>query len=230
MQETSSQNPEARIQNESRISFALFACFVVALVRRLSVRRARPAHAARSGSCVALATPHAHRSGAPRTTVSIFSLPFFSTLRASIPSSHFTFALFACFVVTLPSSAFSAADQYTPPPTFDGFLASLAYGAVTLAAVAVAIRQIFPKRQPSIEQEFVTKSDFEKHCNERHCKLEKDMDEIKKSIASSESKREAADRIHEERSSNIHRRVDVTTKLLYRIAGKLDVRSGDLEP
>ena len=212
-------------------------------------RPSHPAHAARDGSCTALASLHAYRSGTPRITGFFFSLPFFSTLRAVVPSSLFKsvsirvhpwfkrslrnsavpkFCLLTS-VFCLLAPAVHAGDQYTPPPSFDNWLACTFYACGAFAAVAVAIRQIFPKRVPSIDQEFVTKAEFEHHCAERHCKLEKDLDAVRTSITSSETKREEADVRHEERSSNIHKRVDVLTKLTYRIAGKLNVNCGDIE-
>ena len=62
----------------------------------------------------------------------------------------------------------AAGDTYTPPPTFDPWLANCFYAVALITALVVLVKQVFPKRTPPIEAEFITKQEHNEHCAQHH--------------------------------------------------------------
>lgn len=94
-------------------------------------------------------------------------------------------------------------------------------GGVT--ALVILWGKLFPKRNPPVEAEFVTKADLENFCQIRHSPLGAQLTRIESRLAESEAKREQADIRHEDRARLIHGRVNRLVPVVYTIAGKMNI-------
>jgi len=126
--------------------------------------------------------------------------------------------VFVLFLV-LPTHA----ADYTPPVDAGPWLNNLGWFMVIVASGGVLWKQLFPKRQPPIEQEFVSKADLEKFCASRHQPVGDTLQEIKTQLRGYELKRETADAAHEARAKLIHGRINRLVPVIYTIAGRLNV-------
>lgn len=119
------------------------------------------------------------------------------------------------------------AAEYTPPPSYDSWLANCFYSVALLTAVVVLFQKLWPRRQPSVESEFVAKSDLEKWCKLRHDGQLSDIQALTRRFDAAEINRAKDARHHEERAAKLHERVDRLTRVTYSIAGKLDVNTAE---
>ena len=119
------------------------------------------------------------------------------------------------------------AADYTPPPAYDSWLANVFYSVALLTAVVVLFQKLWPRRQPSVETEFVSKTDLEKWCKLRHDGQESDIQALTRRFETAEVSRVKAERVHEERAAKLHERVDRLTRVTYSIAGKLGVNTAE---
>jgi hypothetical protein len=128
-------------------------------------------------------------------------------------------------VFVLPSSV-QAAD-YTPPAAFDAWLANAFYVVALVTAVVILFQKLWPTRKPTIEAEFISKSDLDRWCLLRHSPIMEHLNRIEASMASFHAASTAANKNHEERSARVHERVDRLTRVTYQIAGKLDIHESE---
>jgi hypothetical protein len=135
--------------------------------------------------------------------------------------------LLALLLVSVLPSSVMAADSYTPPAAFDTWLANAFYVVALVTAVVILFQKLFPTRKPTIESEFVSKTDLDKWCALRHSPIMEHLDRIEKQMSLYDSAREAADAVHEKRASKIHERVDRLTRVTYQIAGKLGIHESE---
>ncbi len=131
-----------------------------------------------------------------------------------------TSLVFVLFLV-LPTHA----ADYTPPVDAGPWLNNLGWFMVIVASGGVLWKQLFPKRQPPIEQEFVSKADLEKFCSARHNPVGESLERIESKLQEIETKREASDRRHEDRAAKLHGRVDRLVPVVYSIAGRMQIQT-----
>jgi hypothetical protein len=135
-------------------------------------------------------------------------------------------AIAALLVSVLPSSVL-AADTYTPPVAFDTWLACAFYVVALVTAVVILFQKLWPTRKPTIESEFISKTDLDRWCVLRHSPIMEHLNRIEASMASFHAATLAANKNHEERSARVHERVDRLTRVTYQIAGKLDIHESE---
>jgi hypothetical protein len=119
------------------------------------------------------------------------------------------------------------AADYTPPAAYDSWLANVFYSVALATAGVILFQKIWPKREPTIEREFVSKADLEKWCALRHGGQENAIQSLTHRFESAEISRVKAERVHEERAAKLHERVDRLTRVTYSIAGALGVNTAE---
>jgi len=140
----------------------------------------------------------------------------------------------ACILaaILLPAVCLADVDPSNTPPGFEPWIRNFFWliGSVTL--LTVLWKQLFPKRMPPIESEFVSKDELQQMCALRHTELEKLIARFEDRLSESEIKRQQSDLKHEERAGEIHRRVNRLVPVIFAIAGKLGVvvPNGDEAP
>lgn len=123
----------------------------------------------------------------------------------------------------IPSTCHAANDPTNLPAGIEEWLKCFFWLVGGVTALSVLWGRLFPKRQPPIEQEFVSKAELEKFCAGRHQPMNEILAEIKNQIRANELKREEADRNHEARSKLIHGRINRLVPVLYTIAGRMKI-------
>jgi len=126
-------------------------------------------------------------------------------------SPIFPILLLAC----MPSAAWAQGSS-TPPAGLSPWLAVAVWCLGALLLILNIWHHLFPRRVPAIESEFATKQEL---CACRAAQ-QHTIDALARSI-------ETLRDVSEERTIATHRRVDRMVIVLYRIAGKLDVPTGD---
>ena len=158
------------------------------------------------------------------STVTNFTVANRPLLRCAANTSRVVLRV-ACAILFCAPMA-QAAD-YTPPAAYDSWLANVFYTVALATAVVILFQKIWPKREPTIEREFVSKADLEKWCALRHGGQESDIQALTRRFESAELSRVKAERIHEERAAKLHERVDRLTRVTYSIAGKLGINTAE---
>ena len=128
-----------------------------------------------------------------------------------------------CVLIFAVSPARADVDPTNIPAGAESWLKSFFWLSGSVAGIAISWKQLFPKRQPPIEQEFVSKDDLEKFCASRHQPVGDTLQEIKTQLRGYELKREEADAAHEARAKLIHGRINRLVPVIYTIAGRLNI-------
>ena len=159
-------------------------------------------------------------SNGTRTTVALSSP---ETLRGFSAKTLLS-ALGVLAVCLLPTAASAETDPANIPAGVESWLQCFFWLVGGVTALVVLFKQLFPKRHPPIEAEFVTKNDLEKFCTGRHQPIESILQSIQRDLREAETKRETYEKFHTQRSDEIHGRISRLVPVIYTIAGRLQIK------